>query len=126
MGQSRVKAVTQKAIAGGHCACHRAVPLPIARAVPIGPVRRFLRLKVEYRHRIMGGVGPNTNAISRLYQIGMRIEASVHQSDGDAFAGESGIGVQAEAGRQNSEGGLCIQRPCRLDRLMQRRVAFGQ
>jgi len=56
----------------------------------------------------------------------MRIKANVHQSDGYAFAGESGIGVQAEAGWQNSEGGLCIQRPCRLDRLMQDRVAFGQ
>ena len=56
----------------------------------------------------------------------MRIEASVHQSDGYAFARESGIGVQAETGRQNSEGGLCIQRPCRLDCLMEGRVAFGQ
>ena len=102
------------------------MPLPIARTVPVGPVRRFLRLKVEYRHRIIRGVCPNTNAISRLYQIGMRIEASVHQSDGYAFAGESGIGVQAEAGRQHSEGGLCIQRPCRLNRFMQGRVAFGQ
>jgi hypothetical protein len=55
----------------------------------------------------------------------MWIEAGVHQSDGYACAGETGIGVQAEAGRQNSEGGLCVQRPCRLDRFMQRRVAFG-
>jgi hypothetical protein len=87
MGQSRVKAVTQKAIAGGHCACHRAVPLPIARTVPVGPVRRFLRIKVENRHKVIGGVSPNTNGISRPYQIGMRIKASVHESDGYTLAG---------------------------------------
>jgi len=56
----------------------------------------------------------------------MRIEASVHQSDGYAFARESGIGVQAEAGWQNSEGGLCIQGPCCLNCFMQCRVSFGK
>jgi hypothetical protein len=74
----------------------------------------------------VGGVSPNTNAISRLHEIGMRIEASVHQSDGYTLAGESGIGVQAEAGRQRSEGRLCIQRPCCLNRFMEGRVAFGE
>jgi len=55
----------------------------------------------------------------------MRIEASVHQSDGYAFAGESGISVQAEAGWQNSEGSFGIQRPCCLNRFMQGRVSPG-
>jgi hypothetical protein len=41
----------------------------------------------------MSRICPNTNTIPRLHQIGMRIEASVHQRDGYAFAGESGIGV---------------------------------
>jgi len=81
---------------------------------------------VEYRHWIIRGVCPNTNAISRLNQVGVWIEAGVHHCDGYAFAGESGIGVQAEAGRQHSEGGLCIQRPCRLNRFMQGRVSLGQ
>jgi hypothetical protein len=74
----------------------------------------------------MGRLCPHTNAISRLHQIGMWIKASVHQSDGYSLAGESRVGVQAEAGGQNSEGGLCIQRPCRLDCLMQGRISFGQ
>src|SRR5713226_10697620 len=56
----------------------------------------------------------------------MRIEAGVHQSNGYAFARESGISVQADARRQNSEGGLCSQRPCRLNRFMQGRVSFGK
>ena len=73
----------------------------------------------------MRGVSPNSNAISRLHQIGMRIEAGVHECDGYAFAGESGIGVQAEAGRQHSESGLCIQRPYRLNRFMKGRVSLG-
>src|SRR5713101_3215249 len=66
MGQARVETVTQKAIAGGHRAGHRAVPLPIPSTIPVGPIRRLLRLEVEYRHGILCGVSPDTNAISRL------------------------------------------------------------
>lgn len=75
MGQSRVKAVTQKAVAGGHCAGHRAVPLPVKRTGRVGPRRRLLRLKVENRNRITSRVSPNTNTISRPHQVGMRIES---------------------------------------------------
>jgi len=74
----------------------------------------------------MSRVSPNANAILGLNQIGVWIEAGVHQSDGYAFARESGIGVYAKAGRQGSEGGLCIQRPCCLNRIMQGRVSFGK
>src|SRR6266567_2458304 len=105
MGQPRVKAATQKAIAGCHCACHRAVPLPIVPAIPVGPGRLHLRLEAEYRHRITRGICPNTNAIPRLNKIRVRIEAGIYQSDGYAFSGESWIGVQSQAGWQNSEGG---------------------
>src|SRR5258708_34912106 len=102
MSKPGVKTVTQKTIAGGHRARHSAVPLPIARAIPVGPSGRLLRLKAEHGHRITRGVSPSANAIPGLNQIGMWIEAGVHQRDGYAFSGESWIGVHAQAGRQNS------------------------
>jgi hypothetical protein len=37
-----------------------------SRDISSRPTRRLLRLEVEYRHGIMCGVSPNTNAISRL------------------------------------------------------------
>jgi hypothetical protein len=71
------------------------------------------------------GISPNSNAISRLHQIRMRLEAGVYERDGYAFTGESGIGVQTKAGRQHSESSLCIKRPRRLNRFMKGRVALG-
>jgi len=56
----------------------------------------------------------------------MRTKAGVHQSKGYALAGESGVRVQAKARRQNPESGFCVERPRRLNRLMEGGVTFRQ
>ena len=57
--------MTEKSVAAGYRAGHRAVPLPIARSIGVRPLWRLLAIKTEHRHRIVGCISPNTNAIVR-------------------------------------------------------------
>jgi hypothetical protein len=100
--------------------------LPVAAAVPVRPVRGFLFSKTKNMHRISRRIYPGVYAVFRLQQVRMRIETGIDQREGYALAGESGIAVQAQARRQNSESGLGIEWPHGLNRLVQRGVALGQ
>src|SRR5271166_2290839 len=118
--------MAEKSVAASNSAGHRAVPLPIARSIGVRPLWRLLPIKTEYRHWVAGGVGPNTNAIVRPHQVGMGIESGVHQRNGYALARESGIGVKSKACRKNTEGGLGVQRPGRLNRFMESGVSLAK
>ena len=54
----------------------------------------------------------------------MGIESGIHQRKGYALTSESGIGVKSKACRQNTESRFCVQRPCRLNRLMESGVSL--
>lgn len=56
----------------------------------------------------------------------MGIETGVHKRKGDALAREPRIGVKSKACRQNTEGRFCVQRPCRLNRLMESGVSLAK
>ena len=97
------------------------------QGVPARPCGLVLRAeKQRLRPRRVAGIDPRANAVRRLGQVGVRVEADVDHGDGHAAAGEARVSMQTQRRRNRAKGRLGVEGPGLLDAFVQGRLALRQ